>query len=138
MSAQNKAISRRIVEEVFNANNMAPLPMIVAANVVSHQPGGQDVKGVEGFKQLVAMYKTGFPDARITVQDQIAEGDKVATRWTATGTHKGDLMGIKPTGKQVKITGITIDRIAGGKIVEEWEDFDLMGMMQQLGVVPAH
>jgi len=78
----------------------------------------------------------GLADRQSTVEDQIAEGDKVMTRWTYRGTHKGDLMGIAPTDKQVTVTGICIDRIVGGKIVEEWGEMDNLGMMQQLGVVP--
>jgi len=76
-----------------------------------------------------------FPDARYTVEDQLADGDKVFTRWSWTGTHKGELMGIALTGKPVRISGMVIDRIVDGKIVEEWEEWDALGMMQQLGVV---
>ena len=83
------------------------------------------------------MYRTAFPDMRITIEDQVAEGDKVVTRWTASGTHQGDLMGIDPTGRRATVTGITIDRISGGKVEETWTNFDAMGMMQQLGVIPS-
>ena len=83
------------------------------------------------------MFLSAFPDTQMTVEDELADGDKVATRWTATGTHTGELMGIPPTGKQVTVTGMDINRLVGGKIVEHWGEFDQMGMMQQLGVVPA-
>jgi steroid delta-isomerase-like uncharacterized protein len=121
----------------MNKQNLNVIPEIIAANFVSHQPGGQDFRGPEGVKQFASMYQKASPDARLTVDDQFAEGDKVVTRWTARGTHRGELMGIQPTGKRVTISGITINRIAGGKIVEEWENYDQMGMMQQLGVIPA-
>jgi steroid delta-isomerase-like uncharacterized protein len=79
---------------------------------------------------------SAFPDLKLMVEDQIAEGDKVVTRWSATGTHQGELLGIPPTGKQTTATGITIDRIQGGKIVETWTHWDNLGLLQQLGVVP--
>ncbi|MDZ7359293.1 MAG: ester cyclase [candidate division KSB1 bacterium] len=137
MSEQNKALSRRITEECFNKGNLAVADEFVAANFTDHGAPPGLAPGAEGFKQLVAMYRNAFPDMRITIEDVIAEGDKVVMRWTARGTHKGDLMGIAPTGKTVTVTGIGIDRIANGKIVEHWESFDQMGMMQQLGVIPA-
>ena len=83
------------------------------------------------------MYRSAFPDMQLTIEDQIAEGDKVVTRWTARGTHQGELMGIPPTGKQATVTGITVGRVANGKFVESWSNFDALGMMQQLGVVPV-
>jgi predicted ester cyclase len=82
------------------------------------------------------MYQMAFPDVRMTVEDGFAEGDKVVVRWTGRGAHTGELMGIPPTGKQVTVTGIDVYRVAGGKLVERWGEFDQMGMMQQLGVVP--
>lgn len=91
--------------------------------------------GREGFKQFVLMYRSAFPDMHITIEDQIAEGDKVVSRWTARGTHQGELMGIPPTGKQATVTGINIERFANGKFVEEWSNFDALGLLQQLGVV---
>jgi steroid delta-isomerase-like uncharacterized protein len=81
------------------------------------------------------MFFDAFPDLNVTVEDEIAEGDKVVTRWTIRGTHKGDLEGMAPTGKQIVLQGITIHRIEGDKIVEEWERYDNLGLMQQLGVV---
>ncbi len=132
MSEQNKAVARKVFEEVMNKKNMAVIPQIVAPNFVGYQ-GAQKVEGQEGVKQLANMYLTAFPDAKMTVVEQLAVGDKVVTRWKATGTHRGDLMGVKASGKKVNITGITINRIANGKIVEEWEEFDSAGMMQQIG-----
>ena len=88
-------------------------------------------------KQYVSMYRSAFPDLQQTIEDQIAEGEKVATRLTGRGTHQGELMGIPPTGNRVEAPGIVINRISGGKIAESWANYDAMGMMQQLGVIPA-
>ncbi|MGH2921728.1 MAG: ester cyclase, partial [Gaiellaceae bacterium] len=96
----------------------------------------EPLRGPDGFKENISAYRAAFSDARITVDDQIAEGDKVATRWTGRGTHDGDLMDIAPTGKQVEISGLTLSRLANGKVIEEYTNWDTFGMMQQLGVVP--
>jgi steroid delta-isomerase-like uncharacterized protein len=133
----NKALLRRGIEEVINRGNFAVADEIIASDYVYRSPGTPEVRGPDGLKQLVQGYRTAFPDLNMSVQEQIAEGDSVMTRWTATGTHRGELMGIPPTGKQVNVMGMIISRCAGGKIVEEVEIFDAMGMMQQLGVVPA-
>ena len=134
---ENKAIVSRATEELWNKNNLAVVDELYATNFVSH---GSDIPGVtpdrEGYKQFVTMSRTALPDFHTTIEDMIAEGDKVVQRFTARGTHKGEFMGIPPTGKQVTITGIAIDRIAGGKIVENWVNMDMLGMMVQLGVVP--
>jgi steroid delta-isomerase-like uncharacterized protein len=111
---------------------------VFAPNYVGHDATlPHDLRGPEEFKQFVRMYRSAFPDLVLTVEDQIAEGDRVVTRFTARGTHRGDLMGIPPTGKRVAVTGISIDRISNGKSVESWTNYDLMSMMQQLGVVPS-
>jgi predicted ester cyclase len=82
------------------------------------------------------MYRTAFPDLQIPIEDVIAEGDRVVTRWTTRGTHQGELMGAAPTGNQLTVTGILIDRVSGGKIEEEWVDYDTLHLMQQIGAVP--
>jgi steroid delta-isomerase-like uncharacterized protein len=105
--------------------------------VINHTLPSSLPKGIDGNKVFTSMFLRAFPDTRMTVEQQVAEGDNVVTRWTAQGTHKGELMGIPATGKQVTITGITIDRIVAGRIVESWDEFDQFGMMQQLGVVPG-
>lgn len=111
---------------------------IFAPNHVNHDPNiPMEASGPEGMKQLFGMYKSAFPDGRQTIEDQIAEGDKVVSRWSATGTHQGELMGIPPSGNRAEITGITIDRFAEGKIVESWSNYDLLGLMQQIGAVPS-
>ena len=137
MSAEeNKAIVRRLFEELWNQGKLDVAGEILANDYIFHGPVAGEVRGPEGFKQFVSMYLTSYPDLQFAIEDQIAEGDKVVTRWTATGTHKGELMGISPTSVRMTVTGIVISRIAGDKIVEDWADWDALGMFQQLGVVP--
>ncbi len=133
---ENKATSRRFYEEVWNGGNLDVIDELVAPNGVFHDPS-MTTQGPKGFREYVTMYRTAFPDVHFTIEDEIAEGDTVATRWTARGTQKGPLMGIPPTGKQSTVTGIVIGRYANGELVEGWLNFDALGMMQQLGVVPA-
>ena len=132
----NKALVRRAIEEVWNQKNLAIVDELGAADYVFHNPT-MKTHGLEQYKQLVTMYFSAFPDVHITIEDQIAEGDKVVTRWTARGTHQGAFMGIPPTGKQAVLTGITIDRFEKGKAVETWNNADDLGMLQKLGVVPV-
>jgi steroid delta-isomerase-like uncharacterized protein len=135
---ENKAISRRAGEEIFNGGNLDLADELYAPDYVLHDPSlPEDLHGPEGLKRYAAMSRGAFPDARVSVEDQIAEGDKVVDRWTATGTHTGDLMGVPPTGRRIEVSGITIGRFAGGKIVEDWYQGDDLGMMRQLGVVPS-
>lgn len=133
---ENKAIARRLIEEIVNKGNYDVIDDLVAANYVDHNAPPGLAPGIEGFKQFHPMLRAGFPDWHDTIEDIIAEDDKVVARVTARGTHKGEFMGIAPTDKQVTMTGILIWRVSGGKIVEEWFEHDMMGMMQQLGVVP--
>jgi len=134
---ENKAISRKGIEEGFNKGNLAVLDQIYASNHVNHDAPPGLPNNLDGLKQFIGMYRAAFPDLHTIVDAQIGEGDKVVTRWTATGTNKGSLFGMPATNKSVTITGITIERIAGGKIAETWNTYDQLGMMQQLGVVPA-
>ena len=139
MSEQNKARARRALEEIWNQGKLALIEEMTAPNATYHDPnvpGGQ-FNGPAGVKQFVEIYRAAFPDVSIKVDDQIAEGDKVVTRWTATGTHKGDLMGIAPTNKHATVAGVDIDRFQDGKVVEAWASYDMFGMLQQLGVVPS-
>jgi len=133
---ENKVNERRLVEEGWNQGNTAVFDELFAADYLGHDTSGP-MHGPEGFKQFYATYRTAFPDTHLTIEDQIAEGDTVASRWTATGTHQGPLMGIPPSGKRVRVTGITISRYASGKIAEEWFSYDTLGMLQQIGAVPA-
>jgi steroid delta-isomerase-like uncharacterized protein len=137
MSPDNKALVRRSIEEAVNKGNLAVIDDVAAPNYVYHEPTAGEVRGPDGLKKLIAMYRTAFPDVRMTIDDQIAEGDRVVTRWTVSGTHKGELMGIAPSGKQITVTGIVITRVANGKVVEEWENYDALGMMRQIGAVTA-
>jgi steroid delta-isomerase-like uncharacterized protein len=138
LSETNKTLSRRFFEEVFGKGKLNVLDEITAKDHVNSGPGTPPdlAPGLEGTKQLVTMYRNAFPDIHFTVDEQIAEGDKVVTRWTADGTHKGELAGIPATGKSSTVTGIVVDRFANGKIAETWGIFDQFGMMQQLGVIP--
>jgi steroid delta-isomerase-like uncharacterized protein len=133
--ADNKAVIRRSHEEVWSKGNLAVVDELYAPNFVCHLVVGPEWRGPEGVKQGVARHRRSFPDWNEHVEDIIAEGDKVVTRFTSSGTHKGELAGIAPTGKQVKISEIAIYRIADGKIVEQWGIPDLQGMQRQLGVV---
>jgi predicted ester cyclase len=133
----NKALMRRFYEEVFNQKNTAAIDEFIDPHGVDHSAPPGTPGGIEGQKQLIGMYLTAFPDVHLTVEDMIAEGDTVVARLTARGTHQGAYMGIPPTGKQVTVTAIDINRMAGGKSVEHWLEMDNLGMLQQLGVAPA-
>jgi len=137
VSAENKTIARRFYEEVWSKGNLGALDELMATNIVDHHTLPGLPPGLEGFKQVLTMFRTAFPDLHLTVEDMIAEGDMVVSRVKVRGTHKGDLMGIAPTGKQVTLEAIDITRIAGDKFVERWGIIDMLGMMQQLGVIPA-
>ena len=139
MSEQNKALARRAIEEIWNQGKLAVIDELVASNATYHDPNvpGGKFTGPEGVKQFVQIYRGAFPDVRLTINDQIAEGDEVVTRWTATGTHKGQFMGIAPTNKHSTVTGVNIERFQNGKVVEGWANYDMFGMLQQMGVVPA-
>jgi predicted ester cyclase len=136
MSAEeNKAIVRRY-REIHNSNNLAALDQIVDANIVSHSGVPGMPPGLEGGKMVHNMFLSAFPDSQVTTDDLIADGDEVVERFTFRGTNKGSFMGAPPTGKQVTATGMSVFRIANGKIVEHWGENDSLGVMQQLGLVP--
>ena len=135
---ENKAIARRWFEELFNAQNFDVAHEITAQDAVNHDPTLTDLpSGPEGDRHVVNLYHGAFPDAQITVEDQIAEGDRVVTRWTGRGTHQGELLGVAPSGNRVEISGMTINRVTGGKIAETWTNYDALGMMQQIGAIPS-
>jgi steroid delta-isomerase-like uncharacterized protein len=138
MSAEdNKALVRRVYEEVINKGNLEVADETFASDYVYRSPGSPEFRGPEGFKQLVTMYRSAFPDLHLDVDELIADGDTVVSRWTGRGIQRGELMGIAPTGKQVTVTGVVITRFRGGKAAEDWELIDTLGMLQQLGAVPA-
>ena len=130
---ENKALLRRLFEEVWNQGNLATLHEVVAADFLYHP----DLRGLEAYKQAIDSMLTAFPDLHFTIEGMVAEGDKVVVRWTLHGTHQGFFQDIPPTGKPVTLTGISFFRVANGKGVEVWTDADYLGMLQQLGVVPA-
>ena len=138
MSVESISISRRLIEEVWNNRKLDVVNELIASTHINHDPNTPDLgSGPEGYKRLVTLYTTAFPDLRFTIEDLISEGDKLVISWTVSGTHKGDLRGTPPTNKKMSVEGITISRHATGKILDSRVSWDALGMMQQLGVVPA-
>ena len=137
MSEHNKAIVRRLFAELWNNGNLLVADEVFAPNYAHYDPSTPDFgRGPDSEKMRAALYRTAFPDLHLTIEDVIAEGETVMTRWSCRGTHKGDLNGIAPTGKHITITGLTVARVSNGKIVEGYVNWDALGLMQQLGVVP--
>jgi len=133
-----KRMSRLIFEEVWNNKNTAAIDELMAADYVHHDPQSPKFSdGREGYKQLVAHYLNAFPDSHFTIDDEVQEGDTAVTRWTVTGTHKGDLPTLPASGKTFSVTGITVARLKEGKFVESWNNWDALGLMQQLGSTSA-
>ena len=139
MSEQNKAIVRRVPEEITSQGKLELIDELFSPDIVDHTftPELGLTPGREGIRQFISMLRAAFPDIDIKVQDAIAEGDKVVVRNSAQGTHQGEFMGIPPSGKHATWSEIHIARITDGKIVEHWANVDLLGMLQQLGVVPS-
>ncbi len=133
---ENKAVVTRFVEEVQSHHKLELVDQLFDPSYNDHASGPGIVPGIEGFKQFFGMMLLAFPDLHATIHDQIAEGDKVVTRKTFEATHKGDFRGVPPTGKQIDLSVIDIFRIADGKIAEHWMQADMLGMMQQLGIIP--
>ena len=132
---ENKALARRSWELV-SPDNLDLIEEVYAPDLVWHEPD-QDIRGYDQAKQFVSTFFTAFPDLNATVEDVIAEGDKVVTRWTIRGTHQGEIEEFgPPTGKQVELRGIIIHRFEDGNIVEEWEVYDNLSLLQQLGLAP--
>jgi steroid delta-isomerase-like uncharacterized protein len=139
MSADaNAAASRRIAEEAFGQGRMEVFDEVCSPDVVSHDPAEpEDLRGIEAHKERVRGYRTAMSDLQVTFDDVVASGDKVVSRWTASGTNDGEMAGMPATGKHIEITGISIDRFdADGKLVETWDQWDNAGFMAQLGVAP--
>jgi steroid delta-isomerase-like uncharacterized protein len=132
------ALARRAFDEIWNTGNVDAADELFSPDYVNHDPTIPEVPpGPEGVKQLARMYRRAFPDLRFTIDEMLATGDKVITRWTGQGTHRGPLRGLPPTGRRVRVTGISIHRIAGGRIVETWLNWDTLGLMEQLGASPV-
>ena len=137
MSEKNKATVRRLIEELWNKGNLSLADQFFAPIYTHHDASTPDFgKGPEGERKRVTLYRNALPDLRLAIEDIIAEGETVMTRWSCHGTHKGDLNGIAPTGKQIHITGTTTVRFSNNKMVEGYVNWDALGLMQQLGVVP--
>jgi steroid delta-isomerase-like uncharacterized protein len=132
-----KEIARRIVEDVWNARDAGAVDQLYAPDFHNRdaRPGMSSDR--DGIKQTVSATAAAFPDFRLALEDAIADGDVVVTRWTFTGTHTGSFWGIPPTGREVRFTGVTINRLRDGRCVEEWTNSDSLGMLQQLGVIPS-
>lgn len=137
MSEGNKNAVRRLFEEVWNKGNLQVADELFSSSYVHHDASTPDVgRGPDSEKKRATLYRNAFPDFRLTIEDTLAEGETIVVRWSCRGTHKGDLNGIAPTGKQFSISGTSIARFTNGKMVEGWINWDALGLMQQLGVVP--
>jgi len=132
---ENKALARRFIQ-VWAPGNLSVLDELAAPDITVIYPVlGEPVRGAAAFKQLLAHFHAACPDVEISVQEQIAEGDKVVTRWSVCGTHRGELLGVPPTGRPLSWTGITIHRLVGGRVMEERGEEDALGLMRQTGVM---
>jgi len=135
---QNRALVRRYYEEVWNEVKSELIDELFTSDYVNHDPMHPEVPpGPAGAREIVNHYRDAFPDSRFRIEEMISEDDRVVTRWTVTGTHTGPLAGLAPTKKRVTVTGLTLSRIANGRIAETWANWDNLGLMQQLGAVPA-
>jgi predicted ester cyclase len=141
MSAQeNKEKARRMLEEAFGQGKVELVEEILDPDFVCYDPNSESgaVRGADTIKQEIEWFRNAVPDLTYTVEDQVAEGDKVVSRYTARGTHQGEFFGVAPTGKRIEMSGIQIDRFdeESGKMVEEWPEYDLLGAMRQMGAIP--
>lgn len=137
MSVQNQALARRMFEDAWNTGRLDTLDELLAPEFVGHPSGSEEeIRGPAGMKEFIGRMRESFPDLTFTIEDQVAEGDKVVTRWIARGTHDGELMGIDPTGRRAAVGGVTIQRFREGKIVEGWTSWDTLGLLTQLGATP--
>jgi steroid delta-isomerase-like uncharacterized protein len=138
MAQENSILIRRWFDEVWNNGRMEAIDEMASADVVGHGQAqhATDI-GLKEFKPFVKSLRSAFPDMQVRIDYVIEQGDKVVARWTSTMTHKGEFLGFAPTGKKATITGTTIQRIAGGKIVEGWDNWDQLGLLVQIGAVPA-
>jgi steroid delta-isomerase-like uncharacterized protein len=134
----NKLIGRLVLEEMWGNGRLELADELYAPDYVDHVgkgPEPSEVKGVEGIKQAVVAFRTAFPDLSYTVEDEIAEGELVVARFSARGTHRGAFLGVEATGREVTYTGIDINRVRNGRIVESWVQYDALALLQQLGIV---
>jgi steroid delta-isomerase-like uncharacterized protein len=136
MSEQNKTLARRWFEDIFSRGNLDAANEILSADFVDHLTR-EDERGLEELKAYVTIYRAAFPDIQDTLEQIVAEGDKVVVRWTSRGTHQGEFMGVAPTGRHVTFTGMRLFRIAENKIAESWVNIDEQGLQEQLGTAPG-
>ena len=136
MLQQNKILDGRLFSEVWNQGNIDVIDEIFSEDYVNHTPQPGSPPGRQGLKQMITAMRSAFPGIQMIPEDVITEGNKVVTRWTLRGIHKGEGLGFPPTHKPVQIMGIGIHVYAGGKVVESWTSMDAMGLAQQLGVIP--
>ena len=132
--AENKALVRRYYDDVLTGGDRKLLARLLDPAFVSHVSGGPDA-GAEAYAAAVAVTHAAFPDLAVTVHDQVAEDDKVVTRWSATGTHNGDFVGVPASGRLITVTGIHIHRVRHGRLIEHWEELNLLGLLRQLGAL---
>ena len=138
MPEDSKGITRRLIEEAYNDGRLETVDELFAADAVAHDPAlQQDIVGTLALREMIGAFRQGFPDLALLIEDQIADADRVVVRWVVRGTHTGDLWGIAATGKEVTVTGTTTYRFSQGRIAESWANWDTIGLMQQLGVVPS-
>ena len=125
---ENKKISWRLQEEVFGQGKLELVDELLAPDYVSHAPGDPELsRGPEDIKEIVRSYHSAFPDINFAVEQQVAEGDMVVTRWIARGTHRREFMGVPPSGRRIEVSGMSMDRISGGRIVENWNNWEAPG-----------
>jgi len=137
MSDVTRELARRFTEECWDRSDVSVLDAIMSPDFVDHDPTPGQGTGREGYKEMAAGFFGAFSDFSVRNEDVIAEGEKAALRWTARGRHTGPLLGIPPTGREIRLRGIDIIRVHDGRIAERWGEFDLFGLLQQLGVIPA-
>ena len=141
MLEQNKGIVQRIFKEFWLDGRTSVLDQLLATDVINHDLSKEPLVGREAYKQWATGFRqatmTGFPDREIVVEALVAEGELVAKRWTFQGTHTGEYMGLPPSGRRVVMTGMTLYRISGAQVHESWWSYDALGMLQQLGAIPA-
>jgi steroid delta-isomerase-like uncharacterized protein len=128
----------RVFDEIFNCNNLAAVDQLIAVDYVYRRPGAEELCGRPTYKLLIARVRTAFPTFHFTVDQMIAEGEHVCSRWTFTGTHQGEFMGVPATGKRVTAHGMLASRCVAGQIVDEWEIMDELGILRQMGAIDIH
>lgn len=137
MADEHEAIIRRSIEEVWNGGRLEVIDELVADEYVRYESAlPRVVRGRAELKEAVRLYRNAFPDLNVVIEDMVSSGDLVTTRWRASGTHRGDLLGLRPTGRRSEVTGLDLARIREGRVREEWQEWNEASMLRQLGVLP--